>query len=60
MPQAEPPRGHRQFEVVEAAEIAAALQAARWNAAAASRRLGIPRTSLYRKLKRYGLVRQRG
>jgi DNA-binding NtrC family response regulator len=45
MPEAEPLRGHRQFEAVEAAEIAAALQATRWNAAAASRRLGIPRGS---------------
>lgn len=50
-------RGHREFEAAEAAEIAAALEATRWNVAEVSRRLGIPRTSLYRKLKRYGLDR---
>jgi transcriptional regulator with GAF, ATPase, and Fis domain len=53
------PRGHHAFEAVEAAEIAAALQATRYNATEVSRRLGIPRTSLYRKMKRYGLARRR-
>ncbi len=53
------PRGHRHFEMAEAAEIAAALAATRYNAAEVSRRLGIPRTSLYRKIKVYGLERQR-
>lgn len=52
------PRGHRHFEMAEAAEIAAALAATRYNAAEVSRRLGIPRTSLYRKLKAYGLERR--
>ena len=41
------------------AEIAAALEATRWNVTEVSRLLGIPRTSLYRKLKQYGLKRER-
>ncbi|MBN1608205.1 MAG: sigma 54-interacting transcriptional regulator [Polyangiaceae bacterium] len=53
------PRGHRHYALAEAAEIAAALAATRYNAAEVSRRLGIPRTSLYRKLKLYGLERER-
>jgi serine/threonine-protein kinase PknK len=53
------PRGHRHYAIAEAAEIAAALAATRYNAAEVSRRLGIPRTSLYRKLKLYGLERER-
>jgi DNA-binding NtrC family response regulator len=53
------PRGHRHYAMAEAAEIAAALASTRYNAAEASRRLGIPRTSLYRKLKLYGLGRER-
>jgi serine/threonine-protein kinase PknK len=53
------PHGHRRYAIAEAAEIAAALAATRYNAAEVSRRLGIPRTSLYRKLRLYGLGRER-
>jgi transcriptional regulator with GAF, ATPase, and Fis domain len=48
---------HREFQAREATEIATALDAARWNVTGACRALGIPRTTLYRKLRRYGLVR---
>jgi DNA-binding NtrC family response regulator len=51
--------GHREFQAREAAEIAAALAATRWNVSAVCRKLGIARTSLYRKLRRYGLARGR-
>ncbi|MBN1774289.1 MAG: sigma 54-interacting transcriptional regulator [Deltaproteobacteria bacterium] len=49
---------HREFQAREAAELAAALDASRWNIVAVARTLGIPRTSLYRKLRRYGLTRK--
>jgi len=52
-------RDFREFQAREAAEIAAALQSTRWNVTEVSRMLGIPRTSLYRKLERYGLTRRR-
>ncbi len=41
----------------EAERIRAALEASEWNVVDVSRRLGIPRASLYRKLARYGLTR---
>ncbi|WP_437726285.1 sigma 54-interacting transcriptional regulator [Sorangium sp. So ce861] len=42
----------------EAERIRAALDLARWNVCEVSRSLGIPRTTLYRKLARYGLLRK--
>jgi transcriptional regulator with GAF, ATPase, and Fis domain/serine/threonine protein kinase/lipopolysaccharide biosynthesis regulator YciM len=42
----------------EMQQIADALAAHRWNVALVARALGIPRPSLYRKLRRYGLVRR--
>ena len=47
----------RSFEAQEAANLLASLQAHRWNVSAVSRQLGIPRNTLYRKLKRYNLDR---
>jgi transcriptional regulator with GAF, ATPase, and Fis domain len=47
------------FQREEAAQILAALRACRWNVSQASRELNIPRASLYRKMKRYGLQRTR-
>ena len=52
-------KNYKGFQAREAAEIAAALQATRWNVTEVSRMLGIPRTSLYRKLDQYGLTRRR-
>ena len=54
------PAHRRQFEQHEALQIAAALRAARWNVAEVCRTLAIPRTTLYRKLRRYGLTRPPG
>jgi transcriptional regulator with PAS, ATPase and Fis domain len=45
------------FERREAELIAEALAANRWNVAKVGRLLGIPRPTLYRKLKRYGITR---
>ena len=45
------------FEEQEAERIAEALAANRWNVAKVSRLLAIPRPTLYRKLRRYGLNR---
>ncbi|WP_437691061.1 sigma 54-interacting transcriptional regulator [Sorangium sp. So ce176] len=59
-PAAPAPRGRSRAEHREAEEerIRAALDLARWNVCEVSRSLGIPRTTLYRKLARYGLLRQ--
>jgi transcriptional regulator of acetoin/glycerol metabolism len=61
LPRGESPRrraSHEAYRKREAVQIAAALETTRWNVAAVSRLLGIPRTSLYRKLKEYGLERK--
>jgi transcriptional regulator with GAF, ATPase, and Fis domain len=50
------PRSRRQFQEGEADKILGVLQANEWNVAAASRELGIARTTLYRKLHKYGLT----
>jgi transcriptional regulator with GAF, ATPase, and Fis domain/tetratricopeptide (TPR) repeat protein len=47
----------KEFERDEARRILEALRTSRWNVAAVARRLAIPRNTLYRKLKRYGLLR---
>ncbi|WP_155798857.1 sigma-54-dependent Fis family transcriptional regulator, partial [Sorangium cellulosum] len=59
-PAAPAPRGRSRAEHRDAEEerIRAALDLARWNVCEVSRSLGIPRTTLYRKLARYGLLRQ--
>jgi DNA-binding NtrC family response regulator len=48
------------FRQHEAERIAAALAENRWNVSRVGRLLGIPRPTLYRKLKRYGLIRAKG
>lgn len=45
----------RDFETNESATILAALNRHGWNVSEVSRELGIPRTTLYRKFKKYGL-----
>jgi len=47
----------QEFARREMQQIADALAEHRWNVALVARALGIPRPSLYRKLRRYGLVR---
>ncbi len=49
----------REFEADERERILHALRGARWNVSIVSRVLGIPRNTLYRKLARYHLVRER-
>ncbi|WP_437877528.1 sigma 54-interacting transcriptional regulator [Sorangium sp. So ce513] len=58
-PAAPPPRGRSraEFRGAEEERIRAALELCRWNVCEVSRSLGIPRTTLYRKLARYGLLR---
>jgi DNA-binding NtrC family response regulator len=48
-----------EYEQREMQTIADALTRLRWNVAEVGRSLGIPRPTLYRKLRRYGLVRSR-
>jgi transcriptional regulator with GAF, ATPase, and Fis domain/serine/threonine protein kinase len=54
----EPQRSRRQFERDEAAQLFEALTARRWNVSEVARALRIPRNTLYRKLKKYGLERE--
>ncbi|XXX79444.1 sigma 54-interacting transcriptional regulator [Sorangium sp. So ce134] len=51
-------RSRADYRGAEAERIRAALDLARWNVCEVSRSLGIPRTTLYRKLARYGLLRR--
>jgi serine/threonine-protein kinase PknK len=46
----------RQYERDEAARMATALRANRWNVSEAARSLGIPRSSFHRKMARYRLA----
>ena len=50
--------GRGSFQAREKARILDALEAHRWNVKKVSSVLSIPRPTLYRKLKRYGLARQ--
>ncbi|MBX3270114.1 MAG: sigma-54-dependent Fis family transcriptional regulator [Sandaracinaceae bacterium] len=52
------PRGRKEMQAEQARSILAALAETRWNVSEVARRLGIPRTTLYRKLKRYGIEPQ--
>ncbi|HEY3252870.1 MAG TPA: helix-turn-helix domain-containing protein, partial [Polyangiaceae bacterium] len=49
----------KDFEAQERLRILEALRQARWNVSVVARSLGIPRNTLYRKLTRYGLNRER-
>ncbi|WP_437945786.1 sigma 54-interacting transcriptional regulator [Sorangium sp. So ce296] len=51
-------RSRADYRGAEAERIRAALDLARWNVCEVSRSLGIPRTTLYRKLAQYGLLRK--
>jgi DNA-binding NtrC family response regulator len=50
-----PAAGRAAFEAGEAERILATLRDTGWNASEACRRLGMPRATFYRKLKRYGI-----
>ena len=50
------PPGRAAFERTEKERILAVLDANRWNIRKAAPILGLPRSTLYRKLKRYGIV----
>ncbi len=52
------PQGGRSLEDVERAHIERVLEETSWNLSRTSRILGIDRTTLYNKLKRWGLKRQ--
>lgn len=57
-PRRAPVAGDREeFEEEEARRILTALSTTRWNVAEVSRQLGIPRNTLYRKLKKYRITR---
>jgi serine/threonine-protein kinase PknK len=49
------PKNRKDYEVLEAQRLLAALEAERWNVSRVARNLGIPRNTLYRKLERYGI-----
>jgi transcriptional regulator of acetoin/glycerol metabolism len=51
------PADRQQYRQDEAQRILAALNTHGWNISEVSRTLGIPRQSLYRKLKRYRIER---
>ncbi|MGE3670481.1 MAG: sigma 54-interacting transcriptional regulator, partial [Polyangiaceae bacterium] len=53
-------KSRREFEATEVDRISEALAQHRWNVSAVSRALKIPRATLYRKLKRYGLTPSAG
>ncbi|MBI5537159.1 MAG: sigma 54-interacting transcriptional regulator [Deltaproteobacteria bacterium] len=57
---ADPPDrlGRKSFEQSEKVRVSEALQSHRWNVSKAAIALGIPRPTLYRKLRRWGLIRQ--
>jgi DNA-binding NtrC family response regulator len=56
--QAAPPPEGRSLEDIERLHIERVLEETRWNLSRTARILGIDRTTLYNKLKRYGLKRQ--
>jgi serine/threonine-protein kinase PknK len=49
------PRGRKEVQAEQARSIAAALAETRWNVSEVARKLGIPRTTLYRTMKRHGI-----
>jgi serine/threonine-protein kinase PknK len=52
------PADRASFLAAEEGRILAVLRACRWNVSEAGKALGIPRATLYRKLDRYGAVRE--
>ena len=57
-PRARASRSRQEYAGEERERILHALRGARWNVSVVSRTLGIPRNTLYRKLARYGLLRE--
>ncbi len=55
--EASPPASRDDFERREAREIAELLDASRWNIARTARQLGISRTTLYARMRKYGINR---
>lgn len=51
------PRSRPEFESKEADRILTALESHSWNVSAVARTLGLARSSLYRKMERYGLLK---
>jgi transcriptional regulator with GAF, ATPase, and Fis domain len=49
------PRGRKEMQAEQARSIVAALAETRWNVSEVARKLGIPRTTLYRTMKRHGI-----
>ncbi|MBW2459365.1 MAG: sigma-54-dependent Fis family transcriptional regulator [Deltaproteobacteria bacterium] len=59
LPTTAPNLSRAAFERAEIERIAATLAEHRWNVAKVARVLGIPRATLYRRLKQYGLLQRR-
>lgn len=57
--QPEPPLDRLDFETQEARQILSALSQYRWNVSEVSRKLGIPRNTLYRKIRQYRITKRR-
>lgn len=57
-PRARASRSRQEYAREERERILHALRGARWNVSVVARTLGIPRNTLYRKLARYGLMRE--
>ena len=55
MPSCQPPPGRRTLADVEKAHILSTLYEVGWNQARAAEALGIGRTTLWRKLREYGI-----
>lgn len=53
-----PPSTRESFELVESQEIAELLTAYRWNVTKTAQHLGLSRTTLYAKMRKYGLSRR--
>ncbi|MBX3184752.1 MAG: sigma 54-interacting transcriptional regulator [Polyangiaceae bacterium] len=53
-------KSRHEFQQTEQQRITEALTAHRWNVSAVARALNIPRATLYRKLRRYGITPQVG
>ncbi|MEY2934385.1 MAG: hypothetical protein RL033_5134 [Pseudomonadota bacterium] len=58
VPRTRASRSREEYAREERERILHALRGARWNVSVVSRTLGIPRNTLYRKLARYGLMRE--
>ena len=55
-PQAQPRKTRADYQREEGGRIADALEANRWNVARTARALGIPRATVYRRMRQFGLI----